>query len=155
VELWKAFCIMQSWKPIQQLPLMLQAPLFHVLVMFKFTIILPVERASTRTLLLAGREPNDPIISYSILSICPLVSPSHYICSSTRFFRTSHVEIVTPQVFSSLIALHLHEHKQASFISCISLICYISCEVKVSKVQHTSTLCAISFVRYVKHFSIT
>jgi hypothetical protein len=28
---------------------------------------------------------------------------------------------VTPQVFSSLIALHLHEHKQASFISCISL----------------------------------
>jgi hypothetical protein len=30
-------------------------------------------------------------------------------------------EIVTPQVFSSLIALHLHEHKQASFISCISL----------------------------------
>jgi hypothetical protein len=32
-------------------------------------------------------------------------------------------ESVTPQVFSSLIALHLHEHKQASFISCISLIC--------------------------------
>jgi hypothetical protein len=29
--------------------------------------------------------------------------------------------IVTPQVFSSLIALHLHKHKQASFISCISL----------------------------------
>jgi hypothetical protein len=28
---------------------------------------------------------------------------------------------VTPQVFSSLIALHLHKHKQASFISCISL----------------------------------
>jgi hypothetical protein len=62
---------------------------------------------------------------------------------------------VTPQVFSSLIALHLHKHKQASFISCISLICYISCEVKVSKVQNISTLCAISFVRHVNHFSVT
>jgi hypothetical protein len=31
------------------------------------------------------------------------------------------VNFVTPQVFSSLIALHLHKHKQASFISCISL----------------------------------
>jgi hypothetical protein len=28
---------------------------------------------------------------------------------------------VTPQVFSSLIELHLHKHKQSSFISCISL----------------------------------
>jgi hypothetical protein len=34
---------------------------------------------------------------------------------------TLSLEAVTPQVFSSLIALHLHKHKQASFISCISL----------------------------------
>jgi hypothetical protein len=35
--------------------------------------------------------------------------------------RAGSTPAVTPQVFSSLIALHLHKHKQASFISCISL----------------------------------
>jgi hypothetical protein len=42
-------------------------------------------------------------------------------CLGEETLGESHDWTVTPQVFSSIITLHLHEHKQASFISCISL----------------------------------